>query len=173
MSSLKPKDLKNPAIYQYLLKLVGEEGIDLIKLFPTEERSDEEIAEITGINLNSVRHTLYILYEKRLAEYRRIKDNDTGWLTYLWVLKMENISQTIKEEMTFASEKLSARLRFDRNNDFYQCGACGKTMTFNEAMSLNFVCPECGENMSHFDNDLLLKALEKRIDKMNRVLSKD
>ena len=52
MSSLKPKDLKNPAIYQYLLKLVGEEGIDLIKRFPTEERSDEEIAEITGINSN-------------------------------------------------------------------------------------------------------------------------
>lgn len=173
MSSLKPKDLKNPAIYQYLLKLVGEEGIDLIKHFPQEERSDEEIAEITGINLNSVRHTLYLLYEKRLAEYRRIKNNETGWLTYLWVLKMENIGQTLKDEMAVVSEKLSARLKFDQKNDFYQCSACGKTMTFNDAMSLNFVCPECGENMSHFDNELLLKALEKRLNEINKALAKD
>ena len=83
---------------------------------------------------------------------------------------MENLTQALKEEMIFAAEKLSARLKFDQNNDFYQCGSCGKTMTFNDAMTLNFVCPECGENMSHFDNELLLKALEKRIDKMNRAL---
>jgi len=171
MSSLKKKDLKNPAINQYLLKLVGEEGIELIKTCPDEEHSDEEIAEITGINLNSVRHTLYNLYEKRLAEYRRIKNNETGWLTYLWILKMENMESVLQSEMRVVSEKLSARLKFDQNNDFYQCSACGKMLTFNDALSLNFVCPECGENMNHFDDELLLNALDKRIKKINKELA--
>lgn len=173
MTSLTKKELENPAIYQYLLKLVGEVGLELVMTCPNEEHSDEELAEITGINLNDIRHTLYSLYEKRLAEYRRIKNNETGWLTYLWVLKMENIDSVLESEMEFVSEKLSARLKFDKNNDFYQCPACGKMLTFNDAMTLNFVCPECGENMAHFDNELLLSALERRIDKINTELAKE
>ena len=46
-------------------------------------------------------------------------------------------------------------------------------LVFTDAMTLNFVCPECGENMVHFDNELLLSALEKRIDKINKELSKE
>ena len=163
MTVIKKKDLKNPAIYQYLAKLVGEEGMELIEKCPDGEHSDEDIAEITGINLNTVRHALYSLYEKRLAEYRRIKNNETGWLTYLWTMKMENISGVLTAEMVSVKEKLSARLAYDRNNDFYQCPACGQMITFTEAMNMDFKCPECGENMAHFDDELLLSALEKRI----------
>lgn len=74
--------LEQPAVKAYLLRLIGEEGMALLQKFPEEgEWSDEQLAAQTGINLNSVRHTLYTLYEKRLAEYRRIKNNETGWLT--------------------------------------------------------------------------------------------
>ncbi|MFY1644198.1 transcription factor, partial [Methanoculleus bourgensis] len=65
--------LNDQAINAYLLRMIGEEGIELLKRFPEgEEHSDEELAEMTEINLNTVRHTLYTLYEKRLAEYRRL-----------------------------------------------------------------------------------------------------
>ena len=74
--------LNDPAIRAYLHRLVGDEGLNLLERFPKEgEHSDEDLAAKTGINLNSVRHTLYTLYEKRLAEYHRIKNNETGWLT--------------------------------------------------------------------------------------------
>jgi len=172
MTVIKKEDLDNPAIYQYLVKLVGEEGMEVIQKCPDEEHSDEEIAEITGINLNTVRHALYNLYEKRLAEYRRIKNNETGWLTYLWVMKMENIQNVLILEMEVVKEKLSARLEYDRKNDFYQCSACGQMLTFNDAMGVNFVCPECGEKMAHFDDELLLSALEKRISAINAELRK-
>lgn len=171
MSDMVSKDLLSPAVRQYLLKLVGEEGISLITSYPNEEHSDEEIAEITGINLNSVRHTLYNLYEKRLAEYRRIKNNETGWLTYLWVLRMDNIETVLHDEMVFVAEKLAERLRFDKDNDFYQCSSCGKMLTFTDSLSLNFVCPDCGENVSHFDDELLINALEQRLTKINNELS--
>jgi hypothetical protein len=79
---------------------VGEEGLDLLERFPEEgEYSDEDLAEKTGINLNSVRHTLYTLYEKRLAEYRRLKNTETGWLTYLWTLRLDRVEEAILEDL--------------------------------------------------------------------------
>lgn len=69
--------LNNPAMRSYIHRLVGDEGLNLLEKFPKEgEHSDEDLAAKTGINLNSVRHTLYTLYEKRLAEYHRIKNNE-------------------------------------------------------------------------------------------------
>jgi transcription initiation factor TFIIE subunit alpha len=88
--------LHDPAIRAYLHRLIGDEGLELLKRFPKEgEHSDEDLAAKTGINLNSVRHSLYTLYEKRLAEYHRIKNNETGWLTYLWQLRIDKISEGI------------------------------------------------------------------------------
>lgn len=156
--------LANPAIRTYLSRLVGEEGIALIESFPEEgEFSDEELAEKTGINLNSVRHTLYTLYEKRLAEYRRIKNTETGWLTYLWQLRMDRIYEVIAEDMAQILEKLEARERFEEENDFYICKSCGEICTFGRAVDTEFQCPSCDNPLEHFDNEILLRALQRRI----------
>lgn len=170
MTAIKEEDLNNPAIYKFLLKLVGEEGIDLIRKCPAEELSDDEIAERTGVNLNTVRHTLYNLYEHRLAEYRRIKNNETGWLTYLWTIKMDQLLPVLRQEMEACVGKLGLRLHYDESNDFYQCKNCGQMMTFNNAMMVNFACPHCGEMVVHFDDELLVTALQRRIAKMNEAL---
>ncbi|MCQ8894103.1 MAG: transcription factor [Methanolinea sp.] len=156
--------LSNPAIRTYLDRLIGEEGISLIESFPREgEYSDEELAEKTGINLNSVRHTLYTLYEKRLAEYRRIKNNETGWLTYLWHLRVDRVYEVIAEDMAHILEKLEAREKFEEENDFYICKSCGEICTFDQAMDNQFQCPSCDVPLEHFDNEILLRALKKRI----------
>ena len=163
--------LDNPAIKAYLIRLIGDEGINLIVKFPPEgEWSDEQLAAQTGINLNSVRHTLYTLYEKRLAEYRRIKNNETGWLTYLWHLRMDQVADVIREDLEDILEKLKARERFEEENDFYICKACGTIATFNQAMDVAFVCPSCDQPLEHFENEMLLKALKKRIEAIKETL---
>ena len=64
--------LDNPAVRTYLVRMVGEEGLALLEKFDRElEKTDEELAAETEINLKSVRNTLYTLYGKRLAQYRR------------------------------------------------------------------------------------------------------
>ncbi len=173
MTAITEEDLQNPAIYQYLHKLVGDEGIELLRRCPSEELSDEDIAAKTEINLNSVRHTLYNLYEHRLAEYRRIKNNETGWLTYLWIMRMDNLNTVLRGEMETAVGKLSARLRYDESNDFYQCKNCGIMTTFNNAVNTNFACPECGEMLVHFDDELLVVALRSRVEKMQEALKNE
>ncbi|WP_421907949.1 transcription factor [Methanolacinia petrolearia] len=165
--------LKNDAVRAYLFRLVGEEGLDLIYKFPLEgEYSDEDLAERTGISLNSVRHTLYTLYGKRLAEYRRIKNAETGWLTYLWVMKFENLDATLSEERDDILEILKAREDYELLNDFYICTKCGLRYTFDEAMARDFICINCDEKMDHFDNDLLAEALKRRVDAIKENLGK-
>jgi transcription initiation factor TFIIE subunit alpha len=162
--------LKDEAIRAYLYRLIGEEGLDLLEKFPEEgEYSDEELAEKTGINLNSVRHTLYTLYEKRLAEYRRLKNTETGWLTYLWTLRLDRVPGAVMEDMKMMLEKLEARETFERENDFYICKNCG-TFTFNEVMELDFACPRCTQPVEHFDNEALLSALKRRISAIRECL---
>ncbi len=105
--------LADKAIFAYLHRLIGDDGIELIRRFPTDkEYSDEDLAEVTKINLNSVRNTLYTLYEHRLAKYRRIKNNETGWLTYLWTLELDNIHDAISNDLEVILEKLSKRYKY-------------------------------------------------------------
>ncbi|MDD1672617.1 MAG: transcription factor [Methanomicrobiales archaeon] len=162
--------LEDSAVKTYLLRLIGEEGMDLLLRFPDGgEYSDEDLAAKTGINLNSVRHTLYTLYEKRLAEYRRIKNTETGWLTYLWKLKSEGIPEAICEDIKMVLEKLEIRKKFEEENDFFICKKCG-TFTFNEVAANSFQCPHCGNPVDHFNNEPLLNALNKRIATIRKSL---
>ncbi|TAJ44722.1 transcription factor [Methanofollis fontis] len=162
--------LADQAIRAYLLRLIGSEGIDLLERFPPEgEYSDEELAEKTGINLNSVRHTLYTLYEKRLAEYRRIKDPDTGWLTYLWTLRNDRIYPVLREELERVLTLLEKRARYEEENDFFICDECG-IFTFVDVMDNGFVCPHCGTPLKHFDNEMLVGALKRRVEAIRATI---
>ena len=163
--------LNDPAIRTYLHRLVGDEGLNLLERFPREgEHSDEDLAAQTGINLNSVRHTLYTLYEKRLAEYHRIKNNETGWLSYLWQLRTDHIHDAIREDMEMILAKLSRREQFEEENDFYKCTECHQIFTFPIAMNTDFKCPSCDLPLTHFDNDMLLKSLKSRIESIKNSL---
>lgn len=163
--------LNDQAINAYLLRMIGEEGIELLKRFPEGgEHSDEELAEMTEINLNTVRHTLYTLYEKRLAEYRRLKNTETGWLTYLWHLRLDRLHGVIEEEIRDVLEHLDARLTYEEKNDFYICKNCGVIYTFTDAAEWNFECPNCEEMLEHFDNELIATALRRRVNKIKESL---
>ncbi|GAA5262313.1 transcription initiation factor TFIIE subunit alpha [Methanocalculus sp. MC3] len=163
--------LEKQAIHSFFLRLVGEEGIQLLLRFPDNgEHSDEELAEKTGINLNSVRHTLYTLYERRLAVYRRVKDNETGWLTYLWHLQLDQLDPVLAEDLERVKEKLVARERYEEENDFYLCKTCGAMHTFNEAYKHDFSCITCEVPLSHFDNEMLALALRRRLEAISETL---
>lgn len=163
--------LADKAIFAYLHRMIEDEGIELIRRFPTEkEYSDEELAEVTGINLNSVRNTLYTLYEHRLAKYRRIKNNETGWLTYLWQLELENMYDSVSKDLEVILEKLRRRYKYENENAFYTCQECGMTVTFSDAMDSQFVCQLCNNPLIHFDNEPLVNALQRRIARIEENL---
>lgn len=162
--------LDNEAIRGYIKKLVGDDGMRIVEKMienvPDKEVTDEKVQEISGINLNLVRKTLYILYENHLAEYRRERDKDSGWLTYLWKLDLDNAENMLKNETRKLIKKLERRLEFE-NNEFYVCEDDEHhRILFDYAMDANFTCPVDGSPMVYYDNNEEKQALQERIEKL-------
>lgn len=156
-------DLDDPVIRGYLMSLVGEEGFKVVRNMPEGEVTDEKIAEVTGVLLNIVRRTLFILYENRLASYRRVRDTDSGWLTYLWKLDLSTMDRQLELESRKLLKNLKTKLEFEEGKVFYTCKKQCSRFLFETASDLDFICPVCGEELEYQDNEMIIKALKKRI----------
>jgi len=163
--------LEDPVIQKYLHELVGPRGMPVAAAPPDGEVTDEELAEELGMELNDVRRALFILYENDLASYRRLRDEDSGWLTYLWTFEYENIPDNLEDEMVRLYEALRQRLDYERDHEFYLCEVCSLRFEFGEAMDHGFECPDCGSQLESLANTHLVDAMEARIEALEDELN--
>ncbi|WP_324757917.1 transcription factor E [Haloarcula montana] len=163
--------LEDPVIQKYLHELVGPKGMPVAAAPPDGEVTDEELAEELGLELNDVRRALFILYENDLASYRRLRDEDSGWLTYLWTFEYDEIPEKLEEEMHRLLDGLEERRQYERDNEFYLCENCGIRFEFGEAMEFGFQCPECGNQVESMENTRLVDAMETRIEELRDELN--
>lgn len=162
-------DLDDPVIQGLLLNLVGEEGMGIILKMPDEEVTDEEVANLTKVPLNIVRRTLYILFENRLATYRRERNKDSGWLTYLWKIDLSGINELLESESSKIIRNLQTKLEFEEKNVFYICkNNCGR-FVFDIVAEIEFLCPVCGEEVFFEDNELIKQSVSKRIKELKEA----
>ena len=162
--------LEDPVIQKYLNVLVGPKGMPVAAAPPDGEVTDEELAERLGLELNDVRRALFILYENDLASYRRVRDEDSGWLTYLWTFEYEHIPGNLHEEMERLLRALVQRREYEEENEFYLCNNCSIRFEFGEAMDLGFQCPECGGDLEAMGNDELIRSIDERIEELREEL---
>jgi transcription initiation factor TFIIE subunit alpha len=163
--------LEDPVIQKYLHDLVGPKGMPVAAAPPDGEVTDEELAEELDLELNDVRRALFILYENDLAAYRRVRDEDSGWLTYLWTFHYENIPDNLEEEMYRLVEALEGRLEYEASHQFYLCETCSLRFEFEEAMEFGFECPECGTQLEAMENTRMVEATEKRLEELRDELN--
>jgi transcription initiation factor TFIIE subunit alpha len=154
------------AISGYLKNLVGEEGLGMIERASSNELTDEKIAEETETNLNTVRRTLYILYENRLANYRRERDKDSGWLTYLWQIDLSDIERNIDEEAQKLIRRLNTRLDFEGQNICYTCENGCSRFLFENASEYDFICPVCQAGLNFQDSSILVEAMRQKLEEL-------
>lgn len=138
---------------------------------PDGEVTDEELAEELDLELNDVRRALFILYENDLADYRRLRDEDSGWLTYLWTLEYGSIPENLRDEMHRLLDALEERREYERNHEFFLCEVDSIRFEFEEAMEFDFECPQCGSELDALDNDHLVTAMDDRIDELRAELN--
>jgi len=152
--------------------LGSEEAVQIMEtLKDTGEITDDEIANKTGIRLNSVRKILYKLYDHSLVSLRRSRDENTGWFIFHWKLQPDQLEGFILNQKRHVLAKLEARLNFEKNHDFYYCTTPGcKRVTFEEAMELVFRCPTCNKPLMHFDNNKIVDVLDKKIEQLRKEL---
>jgi transcription initiation factor TFIIE subunit alpha len=150
----------------------GEEAIKVINVLKgVKETTDDEIANKTGIRLNSVRKTLYKLYDHSLVALRRTRDENTGWFIFHWRLQPDQLEGFILNQKRRVLEKLQARLSYEKSHDFYYCGTpkCPR-IPFEEAVELVFRCPNCGKPVMHFDNSFIVKILTEKAEQLRKEL---
>jgi len=165
--------LEDPVIQKYLHELVGPKGMPVAAAPPDGEVTDEELAEELGLELNDVRRALFILYENDLASYRRLRDEDSGWLTYLWTFEYEKIPEQLESEMYRLLDALEERSEYEHDHEFYLCEHCGIRFEFGEAMEFGFECPECGNPVEAMENTRLVESMDARIAALRDELNVD
>jgi Transcription factor IIE (TFIIE), alpha subunit len=144
-----------------------------VALSPSDgEVTDEELADEIGVEVNEVRRTLIILNENGLADYRRVRDQESGWLTYLWTFRYERIPYKLKEEMEELRDSLEDRLEYERDNQFYRCQVCRQRYDFADAQEVQFLCPSCGNELESDEVEGLEELIEKRLAEINEELDK-
>ena len=160
----------DPIVNRYLVRLIGADGVDIIQKMPPGEIVDEVVAAEVGIDINGIRRTLFKLYENRLASYRRERNPETGWLTYHWTIHLDNIENRLDIEFEKLLGNIKERLTFESDNTFYVCNNNCARFVFETASETDFICPVCGEELFHQDNEKLMRRLSGRISEMDSVL---
>jgi transcription initiation factor TFIIE subunit alpha len=154
------------------LALGEEDAVKLIEhLKGVEEITDDEIANKTGIRLNSVRKILYKLYDHSLVSLRRTRDPKTGWFIFHWKLQADQLEGFILSQKRRVLEKLNVRLDYERTHDFYYCHSpeC-KRVTFEDAVEAVFHCSVCDKPLVHFDNELMIEHLSAKVEVLRKEL---
>ena len=152
---------------------LGEE--DAVKLIENlknaDETTDDELANKTGIRLNSVRKILYKLYDHSLVSLRRTRDPKTGWFIFHWRLQPDQLEGFILSQKRRVLEKLNVRLEYEKNHDFYYCNTTGcKRVPFEEAIELVFHCSTCGKPLVHSGNEQLVERLTTKVEQLRKEL---
>ncbi len=151
-------DEKAARIFEYIYKRL-------------DEVQDEEIARELGLKLNEVRRILYALSEQGFVSYRRVRDKNTGWYTYYWRVRKDEILSLIQSRKKVVLSKLKLRLQAEETNTFYECPTDGTRYTFDEALENEFRCPRCGSQLVYADNSNIIRVLKKYINILERELS--
>ncbi|MFX0097191.1 MAG: transcription factor E [Candidatus Hodarchaeota archaeon] len=165
-------ELENKLDDKTIGELDNDTSTDILNILNgTEEVTDEELAEKSGMRLNIVRKILYKLYDNRLASYRRVRDKNTGWFVYFWKLNPERIFTLVKKKKTLVLQRLKERLDYEKENTFYQCDEDNSSrFTFDEAMEITFRCPKCGGPLKYQKNRKLIRVLEQKIKELEKDL---
>ena len=164
----KEKTAKKRAVNMKFWYLTFDEIIDCLK---NGYSTDEEISEKISCKLNIVRKILYKLYDMRLASYKRDKDKETQWYTYDWKF---NDGEYKKLEFNLASselKRLNDELDYEENNMFFVCPFGHYRLDFEDASTVEFLCPECDVDLEFDDNQEKINRIKEEIRAVEEVIS--
>ena len=158
--------LENPLVQQILLDILEDniEGLDVLSaLIELGESTDDEISRRLNLKLNTVRKILYKLYDARLVDYTREKEEDINWYTYTWRPTLDKLPWVVKKRAQEMLKKLKEQLILEENHMFFYCPKCEIRYLFEEAMDCGFRCPHCGETLKEYDNSRDIELLKEQI----------
>jgi transcription initiation factor TFIIE subunit alpha len=165
-----PKLPDDPVVIKLLNQIAGKHGHEVAKVLSGEELTDDEVANRTGIRINLVRRILYELYENRLANYRRVRDENSGWYVYYWQLDPARALEYVNANQRQLLQKLEEQLELEKNTMYFSCSNEDPKMPFEQAAENDFKCPKCGGKLESYDNSNVITSLEQRIQSLRQQI---
>ncbi|QQG39016.1 MAG: hypothetical protein HYS32_00970 [Candidatus Woesearchaeota archaeon] len=166
--------LTDKEVEDIIKELAGNHAVSLVMLIKDKENVSEfKLAEKLNLTVNQVRTILYELSAHNLVKFTRKKDKKKGWYIYFWTFDERRARELVVQSMKRKLEILESRLGLEKTGTFFACpGGCIR-MTYENAMEVNFVCPECGkilvEKKSQRDAEVIRKDIEAIKNEIDRL----
>lgn len=168
---LKNTILHNTLINQFLTTVAGEGSTKIVGEL-VEPMQDEEIAKKCKVKVTVVRSILNKLHAEGITEYSREKDLKTGWFSYMWKLRFDNMVEALKRKKSGEINNISSQLGEESGYMFYTCKKGCLKLPFDEAMESMFRCPTCNGLLYSANNKRKLKTLETKHSKLQEEIEK-
>ncbi len=151
-------------------KMAGDRGLQIASaIISNGFLTDEQISEITGLSITSVRNILSILRNAGILHVIRQRDH-SGWTLYYWGTDPLIIYRVFKDRIKQAIKHLKIYLEYSINESFYYCTECGVRVSKDVAELNNYTCPVCGGTLVQEEPATeLIKFLEMLVEKYKKV----
>ncbi|MEM4389547.1 MAG: hypothetical protein QXG98_02700 [Candidatus Micrarchaeia archaeon] len=143
--------IEDERVGKFLIELAGPDTPRVLREIAVPA-SAESVAKNINMKVSGVRSILNKLHSHGIVEYTRVRDENTGWLSYVWNVKLGGVLELLNEK-----EKMMGLLQAQAGNSamampengtpgsvFFCAKGCGGKITFEEAFDLKFRCGSCG-----------------------------
>jgi len=155
----------------FLINNGGELAIQLTnKYYNSNGFSDEDAAKKLKIKVTEVRTALNRLHYKGIVEYIRKKNKNTGWYSYTWKFNTQKILEYLIKDKEEEINKLRLEINNMQDYCFFSCKKGCSEFVFEIASQYNFICPDCGKEMSSLDSSVRIKKINNKIKGIERIL---
>ena len=163
--------LTTKKIEEILVGLLSEEGLPLIReLAGKSNVSEFYLAARTKKDIKIIRKMLYILYNFNLVGFTRKKDKQKGGYIYYWTLLPESIKFNYFKMKRELLERLKHQLVQEEKELFFVCPNDCVRLDFDQSISFEFHCPECGELITQDDSQNKIAEIKERINEIESEL---
>ncbi len=158
------KLLSNERANSYIGQNVNKRAAEVISLLAVP-KTDEQIAEILDMKINSVRRILNILQGYGITNYNTYKDNK-GWLSFFWSINTTKIDQFFE----YINKNNKTTIITDSCDDYFICKKCYQddklVLNFDAVFESNFKC-YCGRDLERIDRksaeNLVVESTNKKM----------
>ena len=152
-----------PIFEELVKRICGPNCVKLVKIMEVKDNISEfDLADKMKINVNEMRTMLYKLSEQNLVYSTRKKDKEKGWYIYYWSFNFKHAKDLLLQQKNKELDQFQKKLEMGSHEKYVCQNSCG-SYDLEQAMELNFRCPEC--------NSLLeLKEVKYKPEIMNKKI---
>ncbi len=157
-------------VKDFIADLIGQDTIPVVDLLLKKNNVSEFIiAEKLNMSINQFRKIIYKLDNYSLVNSVRKKDKQRGWYIYYWTLDPKKVEDLYWDTKRKRLEKLKNKIKEEQTNYFYICANKCERVDLQEAMELEFRCPECGKLLEQ-DKSKEINKIKKEIEFLENEL---